>query len=229
MTEQEKDELLSQQTNPAPELAEQQQDNAVAQNDSDSDLVESIDLTELPTVSKKIYALIGGLIILLLVSLLFVFYRYYPLAQKLSGQWNSTDGSGYEFVVKNHTGQFKLTNIQGSSAITMIFEGNVKGTSANHYRLEDVNVFLEVDKAGFSADDLKVLKDQTKLYKQVKETDDTLKLQYTKAGIDSAFKINVNRMFSFSLENFKYELFAQDLRVRSEQLSQTSFVLERTK
>ncbi|MHC5372375.1 hypothetical protein ACYSNU_01090 [Enterococcus sp. LJL120] len=214
-------------------------DGTTAENDSpiDTEVVEEIpedeelisdeNLAKLPTVSKKVYRLIYGAIAVMLLLLAFGIYRFYPFHNKIMGTWTASDNPTYQLDVKEEQTSFTIKNVQNTDYINMVFEGDLKATGTNRYRLENVSVYLDVDKEGLSDDELATVKEQENLYTVVAEDDETLKLQYTDEALASAFTNDLERMFYFTLEDFKYELFPQDLRVRSEALSQTSFILER--
>ncbi|WP_265455811.1 hypothetical protein [Enterococcus sp. HY326] len=214
-------------------------DETTAENDSplDTEVVEEIsedeelisdeNLAKLPTVSKKVYRLIYGAIAVMLLLLAFGIYRFYPFHNKIMGTWTASDNPTYQLDVKEEQTSFTIKNVQNTDYINMVFEGDLKATGTNRYRLENVSVYLDVDKEGLSEDELTTVKEQENLYTVVAEDDETLKLQYTDEALASAFTNDLERMFYFTLEDFKYQLFPQDLRVRSEALSQTSFILER--
>ncbi|MHC5247616.1 hypothetical protein [Enterococcus sp. LJL90] len=214
-------------------------DETTAENDSpldtevveemseDEELISDENLAKLPTVSKKVYRLIYGAIAVMLLLLAFGIYRFYPFHNKIMGTWTASDNPTYQLDVKEEQTSFTIKNVQNTDYINMVFEGDLKATGTNRYRLENVSVYLDVDKEGLSDDELATVKEQENLYTVVAEDDETLKLQYTDEALASAFTNDLERMFYFTLEDFKYELFPQDLRVRSEAISQTSFILER--
>lgn len=201
------------------------QDEVLVEDELDEDYLSDEHLATLPTISKKIYWVIYALIAVILLGLLLGTYRLFPFFSKIDGVWVSEDYGTYEFEADGAQGNFTIQDVQDSNYIDMVFSGDLVRAGSNRYRMEQVNVSLEINKEGVEDTDVDALKSQEDFYTVVEEDEEYLKLDYTDAAIESAFQNNLETMFYFTLENFEYGLFGQDLRVRSETLSQNSFVM----
>lgn len=199
-------------------------DLAMDDGESEGNLSED-EISQLPTVSRKIYWGVYSLIALMILGLIFGTVRLFPFYNKIEGTWVSEEQPTYELKASGDTASFIIKNVQETDFISLTFTGDLVRVGSNRYRMKDVDCYLNVEKDGASMSDLTALKEQKAFYSIVEDTEEALKLAYTEEALESAFHNDLETMFYFTLENFKYELIGQDLRVRSETLSQNSFVM----
>lgn len=210
------------------ETEELDTEQLVAESD---DEYEVDDEEEEPGRSYLLMALCGAVVILL-VGMGMLFYRYYPLNAKVAGTWTG-EAVGAQYKVENtkDNSTFTMLNANGTNGMDMIFQSKLTKEAANEYFVKDTKVFLKLNYEALGAETVQSFADNEEMFKVVIDDKKTMLLAYTKAGVDYSFgDKDLDTLFKYVLRDFKWSKMGGDtLNLRNDLFASGGISFKREK
>lgn len=168
---------------------------------NDDDEGEFIDDEKL--FSKKNFIILGiSLLTTLILFGITLVILLYPFSYKVSGQWQAKLAADtMELEVNDGHAILNAGHLSLDKAMTISFEGKLRGSSMNAYELTKLKSFVTIEKKELPEKELSLIKNNKEIYMVDSETTDQLRLQYTPEG--QAYLLgeeNGERYFSFVRE-----------------------------
>lgn len=146
-------------------------------------------------------------------------YMFYPFANKVKGNWVSTDQTMH-LTSQGNTWELAIADYQQTKGFALVYTGIWKAGGVNKYDGKQVKLLAKIEKANFSKEEIKKLEKKSDLYTVCDQTEKELTLQYTTEGIkqiQSGF--NLNTVVHMTLENIHWEKTKEKLYLNSSYFS----------
>ncbi|MDA9470796.1 hypothetical protein C240_937 [Enterococcus sp. 5H] len=163
---------------------------------------------------------------IVLVLLLFIItiggigaYLSYPFAQKISGNWVSSDQT-MNLSSQGQNWELAFPNYQQTNGLTLIYTGVWEAAGVNKYNGSKVGMLSKIDKSLFSDEEIAALQKKSELYTIKTQTDKELTLKYTKKGIEQIQSTtDLNSIVHMTLENLHWDKKKEKLYLNSRYFS----------
>ncbi|WP_375180294.1 hypothetical protein [Enterococcus rotai] len=185
-------------------------------------------INDLPQVQETInedkqkpfsFYLVLTLLLMLLISGGIAGYICYPFANKISGNWVSTD-QAMQLTSQGNMWELAIADYQKTKGFTLVFTGKWTAAGVNKYDGKQVQLFAKIAKANFSKEEINTLEKKSDLYTVSDQTEKELTLQYTKKGIKQIQPgSNLNKVVHMTLENIHWTKQKEKLYLNSSYFS----------
>lgn len=152
---------------------------------------------------KKNFIILGiSLLTTLILFGIMLIILLYPFSYKISGPWQAKMASDtMALEVKDGHVILNVGHLSLDKAMTISFEGKLRGSSMNAYELTELKTFVTIEKKELAKNELSLIRNKEDTYVVDSETTEQLRLQYTQKG--QAYLLgeeNGERYFSFVRE-----------------------------
>ncbi|WP_314062857.1 hypothetical protein [uncultured Vagococcus sp.] len=207
-----------------PEIETLVEDTDLLTSDSDEDEEEQ-------GRSYLLMALCGAVVVLL-VGIGLLFYRYYPLNSKIAGTWTG-EAVGAQYKVENtkDSSTFTMLNTNGTNGMDMVFQSKLTKEAANEYFVKDTKVFLKLSYEALGEETIQSFAANKEMFKVVLDDKKTMLLAYTKDGLAYSFgDKDLNTLFKYVLRDFKWSKMGGDtLNLRNDLFASGGISFKREK